>query len=98
GLPHRIQRLSLVVVFPGRIFCDDRSLFHCSNALAWWMVAALSELAEWDSVGSDFLYIPRRYVLVFRSDLFLQHGAHAETSAIPHSNHRARGIRRRARF
>ena len=45
-------------------------------------------------LGSGFLSLPRRHISVSRGDVLLQHGAHAEASALPHSDHRPGRIRR----
>src|SRR5580658_2348117 len=62
------------------------------------MAAAVPEFAERYSLGSDFLFLPRRHISFLCRDMFLQHGPHAEASPFPHSNHRPRGIRRRPRL
>ena len=94
GFPHGIQRLPLVFVFPGRILCHDRGVFHCGDTLARRMAAAVSEYAERHSLGSDFFSFPRHYVSLSRRDVLLQHRPHAEASSFPHSNHRPGRIRR----
>src|SRR5208282_5948126 len=97
-VPHRIQRLPLVFILSGRILRHDRGLLHRGHALAGWMAASVSELAARQSLGSDFLFLPRRFVSPSCCDVFLQHGPHAETSSFPCSNHRSRRIWRGSRL
>ena len=65
--------------------------------LGGWLRPFPNLLQRFD-LGLIFSLFPGSHVSFFRGDVFLQRGAHAEASSLPHSNHRPRRIRRGARL